>query len=133
MNGLYAIKQHVLRQLVRRTDADLLEVDQFGQVAATARADDGIGADWTDAGYAQELFAFRRHDFNWLMQQVFISPGLFWIDIVAQVAVAQEGQFFDVPFVVAQQKAGLIQAKFADRLRGWQVSNGVPGTGEKAE
>ena len=78
---LFAIEQNVSGKFVRRTDADLFELDELGQLAAASRADDRLGADFADAGYAHKLLAFCPHDLDRLVNEVFVCPCLLGIDI----------------------------------------------------
>src|SRR5690242_9955662 len=95
---------------------ELAQVGEVGEPPQTASAQNGISADRANARDTQQLASACGHYLNGGFAQAQLCPGTLGIEIEAQIAIIYEGQLLDLPTIVTQQKARLVQAVFSERV-----------------
>src|SRR5579885_3478863 len=92
------------------------QVGEIGKPPQTARAQNGVGPHRANARDTQQLAPARGHKLNGSFAQILLRPGAFGIEVKLQITITPERQFINLPAIVAEQKAGLVQAMLSERV-----------------
>src|SRR6266566_8750245 len=89
---------------------------QVSQTAKSSCLNNRSSSHWSNTRYAHELPAISLHHIYRSGQQMPLCPCPLGINIDSQVAILQKRQILDIPTIIPEQKACLVQPVLASRV-----------------
>src|SRR5260370_42105521 len=111
------IQQDIRGGLFGSADVELTQVGEISEFPLASCFENRISAHRANTRDTQQLLSACLHDLNGSFSQVPLRPGPLGIEVELHIPITHEWQILYTPPIIAQQKAGLIEAVRTERVR----------------